>query len=95
MNEDFKKKEKSYIKINEENSKLINDKEFIIQELEQKLDSLNEEYLITKKAKLDLENIILKQEEKVNELGNKVNRIENILKKKMLKSNKMKIMQLN
>ncbi len=82
MNEDFKKKEKSYIKINEENSKLINDKEFIIQELEQKLDSLNEEYLITKKAKLDLENIILKQEEKVNELGNKVNRIENILKKK-------------
>ena len=54
MNEDFKKKEKSYIKINEDNSKLINDKEFIIQELEQKLDSLNEEYLITKKAKLDL-----------------------------------------
>ena len=82
MNEDFKKKEKSYIKLNDENSKLINDKEFIIQELKEKLDSMNEEYLITKKAKLDLENIILKQEEKVNELGNKVNRIENILKKK-------------
>ena len=82
MNEDFKKKEKSYIKLNDENSKLINDKEFIIQELKEKLDSMNEEYLITKKAKLDLENIILKQEEKVNELGNKVNRIDNILKKK-------------
>ena len=80
--EEFKKKEKAYLKVNEDNSKLINEKEFKIQELKEKMNNILEEYSFTQKAKIDLENIILKQEEKVNQLGNKVNKIENILKNK-------------
>ncbi len=78
-------KEKAFIKLNEDNSKLISDKELKITELKEQIKKLNESLLNYQKIKIDLENIALKQEDKINELGYKVTKIETILKNKNLK----------
>ncbi len=77
-------KEKAFLKLNEENSKLISDKELKITELKEQIKKLNESLLNYQKIKTDLENIALKQEDKINELGYKVTKIETILKNKNL-----------
>ncbi len=77
-------KEKAFIKLNEDNSKLISDKELKITELKEQIKKLNESLLNYQKIKIDLENIALKQEDKINELGYKVTKIETILKNKNL-----------
>ena len=82
--EEFQKKEKAFLKLNEDNSKLISDKELKITELKEQIKKLNESLLNYQKIKTDLENIALKQEDKINELGYKVTKIETILKNKNL-----------
>ncbi len=77
-------KEKAFIKLNEDNSKLISDKELKITELKEQIKKLNESLSNYQKIKTDLENIALKQEDKINELGYKVTKIETILKNKNL-----------
>ena len=77
-------KEKAFLKLNEENSKLISDKELKITELKEQIKKLNESLSNYQKIKTDLENIALKQEDKINELGYKVTKIETILKNKNL-----------
>ena len=76
------KKEKAYLKINEENSKLINELNLKIKEYEDKIRILSENLTKINKEKTDLEKIIIKQETKVNNLGEKVNKIEVLLKNK-------------
>ena len=68
--------------INELNSKTINENLLKIKELEDQIKTLNNDLSVSKKAKTDLEDIIFKQEAKVNQLGGKVNKIELMLKKK-------------
>ena len=82
--EEFQKKEKAFLKLNEDNSKIISDKELKITELKEQIKKLNESLLNYQKIKTDLENIALKQEDKINELGYKVTKIETILKNKNL-----------
>ena len=77
-------KETAFIKLNEDNSKLISDKELKITELKEQIKKLNESLSNYQKIKTDLENIALKQEDKINELGYKVTKIETILKNKNL-----------
>ena len=80
--EQFKMKEKAFLKVNEENSKIINDKEIIILELKEEIKKNIENMKINKKSKIELENLIIKQEDKVKELEFKVKKIETILKNK-------------
>ena len=82
--EELQKKEKTFLKLNEDNSKIISDKELKIKELKEQIKKLNESLLNYQKIKTDLENIALKQEDKINELGYKVTKIETILKNKNL-----------
>ena len=82
--EELQKKEKTFLKLNEDNSKIISDKELKITELKEQIKKLNESLLNYQKIKTDLENIALKQEDKINELGYKVTKIETILKNKNL-----------
>ena len=63
---------------------LLNDKELKITELKEQIKKLNESLSNYQKIKTDLENIALKQEDKINELGYKVTKIETILKNKNL-----------
>ena len=86
---EMNKKEKGYLKLNEKNSKLINELNLKIKEYEEKIKEYEEKNkklveLInnSNKEKLELENIIIKQETKVNDLGDKVNKIEDLLKSK-------------
>ena len=89
--EEFQKKEKDFLKLNEDNSKIISDNQFKIIELKEQIKKLNESLLNYQKIKTDLENIALKQEDKINELGYKVTKIETKLKNKNLEIKKMKI----
>jgi chromosome segregation ATPase len=82
MESEINKKEKAYLKMNEENSKLINELNLRIKEYEDKIKILSERLTSINKEKTELENIIIKQESKVNDLGEKVNKIEALLKNK-------------
>ena len=82
LTSDMNKKEKAYLKINENNSKIINELNLKIKEYEQKIKILGDTLTNVSKEKTELENIILKQETKVNDLGEKVNKIEDLLKNK-------------
>ena len=79
---EIQKKERAFKKVNDLNSRTINDHLLKIKELEDQIKTLTNDLSISNKAKTDLENIILKQEGKVNQLGGKVNKIEQMLKKK-------------
>ena len=79
---EMNKKEKAYLKINEQNSKLINELNLKIKEYEEQIKTLSESLTNINKEKTELENIIIKQETKVNDLGEKVNSIEDLLKNK-------------
>ena len=76
------KKEKAYYKINEKNSKLINELNLKIKEYEDKIKIVTGSLKNINREKTELENIIIKQETKVNELGEKVNGVEVLLKNK-------------
>ena len=79
---EIQKKERAFKKVNDLNSRTINEHLLKIKELEDKIKTLTNDLSISNKAKTDLEDIILKQEGKVNQLGGKVNKIEQMLKKK-------------
>lgn len=91
-----KRKEKLYSKLKESTTESINEKNLKIKELEIKLKTMVNELDLTNKTKTELENIILKQETKVNNLGKKVNQIDQILQKKNaeIKQNEIYAMQL-
>ena len=79
---EIQKKDRAFKKVNDLNSRTINDHLLKIKELEDQIKTLTNDLSISNKAKTDLEDIILKQEGKVNQLGGKVNKIEQMLKKK-------------
>ena len=76
------KSEKAFMKINEENSKIINELHLRLKEQEEKMNILKENLKNVTHEKTELENIIIKQESKVNDLGYKVNGIETLLQNK-------------
>lgn len=82
LNLEMESKEKEYLKINEDNSKLIKSLNLNIKEKDDKIKMLNENLQQVTSEKKELEEIIIKQEGKVNDLGEKVNQIEVLLKKK-------------
>ena len=61
---------------------MINELNLRIKEYEDKIKLLSERLTSINKEKTELENIIIKQESKVNDLGEKVNKIEALLKNK-------------
>ena len=82
LTSEINKKEKMYLKMNDDNLKIINNLNLKIKEYEEKIKILGESLTNINKEKTELENIIIKQETKVNDLGEKVNKIEALLKNK-------------
>jgi len=79
---EFKEKEKNYIKNLEEKDKKILEYVSKIKQGESRIKILNENIIGINKEKGELENIVIKQESRVGKLGEKVDKIESLLKNK-------------
>ena len=78
----FNEKEKNYIKKLEEKEKKISEYILKIRKNETKIKTLNENIMGINTEKGELENIVIKQESRVGKLGEKVDKIELLLKNK-------------
>ena len=92
----IKRKENTYNKLREITSQTINDKNIQIREMELKLKSSNTELDLTNKSKTELEDILIKQETKINNLIKKLNQINSQIKNKneIIKQNELNAAQL-
>jgi len=79
---EFKEKEKNYIKNLEEKDKKILEYVSKIKQGESRIKILNENIIGINQEKGELENIVIKQESRVGKLGEKVDKIESLLKNK-------------
>lgn len=93
---ELNKKDKEYEELKAENEKSINEYIIKIKELELLNRNLNISLKQVMQGRSDLEEIIIKQEEKVSGLGDKVNKIDQMLKNKNseLKQNESYSIQL-
>ena len=78
----FNEKEKNYMKKLEEKEKKISEYMTKIKQNETKIKALNENIMGINTEKGELENIVIKQESRVGKLGEKVDKIELLLKNK-------------
>ena len=78
----FNEKEKNYMKKLEEKEKKISEYLLKIKQNETKIKTLNENIMGINTEKGELENIVIKQESRVGKLGEKVDKIELLLKNK-------------
>ena len=82
LTSEFKEKEKNYIKNLEEKDKKILEYVSKIKQGESRIKILNENIIGINQEKGELENIVIKQESRVGKLGEKVDKIESLLKNK-------------
>ena len=82
LTSEFKEKEKNYIKNLEEKDKKILEYASKIKQGESRIKILNENIIGINQEKGELENIVIKQESRVGKLGEKVDKIESLLKNK-------------
>ena len=82
LTSEFKEKEKNYIKNLEEKDKKILEYVSKIKQGESRIKVLNENIIGINQEKGELENIVIKQESRVGKLGEKVDKIESLLKNK-------------
>ena len=82
LTSEFKEKEKNYIKNLEEKDKKILEYISKIKQGESRIKILNENIIGINQEKGELENIVIKQESRVGKLGEKVDKIESLLKNK-------------
>ena len=82
LTSEFKEKEKNYIKNLEETDKKILEYVSKIKQGESRIKILNENIIGINQEKGELENIVIKQESRVGKLGEKVDKIESLLKNK-------------
>ena len=85
---DFRKKETSYLKENEEKVKIISDKNIKISELENQIRQLNSLINLTNKKINQYENIIIKQEDNIEKLRSLKTKNENIIRLKITENEK-------
>ena len=82
LTSEFKEKEKNYIKNLEEKDKKLLEYVSKIKQGESRIKILNENIIGINQEKGELENIVIKQESRVGKLGEKVDKIESLLKNK-------------